>query len=345
MTSNNTNKTSLPFRPLSLRDFSRYAKHLAWVIQEPLQSSQNLLAKIYGYSGFYELKKVMEQTTGEPGPFLFTGGHYNRILKIIKDHREAKDKALNERDCAAMEIGLFERPEWHRKHFDRHKQKMLVLSGEDRRSPDLTVSDYATVAPHFDAQRQYVLLFTKLGRGIYDAAIELIGFHRFPDLYIREQKLLQLLDISHRHPNNPWPFSLFFIYCAFDKTRHFHDMEEPYWYAPKTRRTNATCEDISLFEQVKHCVSLFEDIYCGHANDAANPNLVVTEGDYGGDTYCWPNLLFYGIHLALTLGEVDTSRQWLAILSAIEQKEGVERAKYILEYVDEIRARTPICSN
>lgn len=61
MTDINPVQSVLPFKPKSLHDFNRYAKNLAWLIREPYQKSQDLLAKIYGYSGFHELKRTLTE--------------------------------------------------------------------------------------------------------------------------------------------------------------------------------------------------------------------------------------------------------------------------------------------
>lgn len=72
------------FRPASEEDFFSYAKNLAWLRRLPLQASQELLARIYGYPGTHELRAVL-RGPGEPGPFSpplysFTRGYPKRTL-------------------------------------------------------------------------------------------------------------------------------------------------------------------------------------------------------------------------------------------------------------------------
>jgi len=56
------------FRPESLSHFKEVAKNLAWLLERPVQKCQEDLARIYRYSGFYELQQVLTQP-GTPGPF------------------------------------------------------------------------------------------------------------------------------------------------------------------------------------------------------------------------------------------------------------------------------------
>ena len=60
------------FRPTSKKDFSRYARDLSWLIKEPLQKTQGMLARMYGYGSLHELQMNMAKP-GEPGPFDIVG--------------------------------------------------------------------------------------------------------------------------------------------------------------------------------------------------------------------------------------------------------------------------------
>jgi hypothetical protein len=59
---------STRFRPETKEAFSLYAGNLAACLNIPLQSSQELLARLYGYANLHELLGVLK-TPAPPGPF------------------------------------------------------------------------------------------------------------------------------------------------------------------------------------------------------------------------------------------------------------------------------------
>jgi hypothetical protein len=59
---------STRFRPETKEAFSLYAGNLAACLDIPLQSSQELLARLYGYANLHELLAVLK-TPAPPGPF------------------------------------------------------------------------------------------------------------------------------------------------------------------------------------------------------------------------------------------------------------------------------------
>lgn len=56
------------FRPASMADFTRYARDLGEMLEQPLQAAQQLLAKLYGYADLHELK-ISLSVAGEAGPY------------------------------------------------------------------------------------------------------------------------------------------------------------------------------------------------------------------------------------------------------------------------------------
>ncbi|WP_454914411.1 hypothetical protein [Variovorax gossypii] len=56
------------FRPPTEADFSRRAKSLSAILDHPLQATQNLLARIYGYMDLHDLQLQLKKP-GDPGPY------------------------------------------------------------------------------------------------------------------------------------------------------------------------------------------------------------------------------------------------------------------------------------
>lgn len=68
----NVRSSTLTFRPASPADFIDYAKHLSKLTGTSLPRSEQLLARLYGYSGLHELQAEMEKP-GAPGPYVKFG--------------------------------------------------------------------------------------------------------------------------------------------------------------------------------------------------------------------------------------------------------------------------------
>jgi hypothetical protein len=145
MTNSQASPSSIRFRPISKQDLSRYARHLAWLIEEPYQKTQGLLARIYGYANFHELQVELAKA-GLPGPFdedqpneMIPDGNNSktlsniaqrrrlRILEIISDYKGVDIANLSSRYQNAADIGLFKSPVYHRKDFRLVRDREDVL--------------------------------------------------------------------------------------------------------------------------------------------------------------------------------------------------------------------------
>ncbi len=197
MNDHTSNENSLPFRPVSLTDFKRYAKNLSWLIEVSIQTTHNLLAEIYGFANYHQLKKTLDSDPqAEPGLFdaqikhssitqypnkagivdmLAISHRSNRILEILSKYRGGQRyEKLTKRDWQAKEIGLFEEPEVHRYLFQKEKQKYLVLAGAETQGPLLNVTDYAQIDLRDDDYGECFLAFTTEGKAIFDAVDTLL---------------------------------------------------------------------------------------------------------------------------------------------------------------------------
>lgn len=169
------------FRPASHNDFSRYARNLSWLLQEPLQKCQELLAQIYGYSNLHELHAVLE-LPGHGGPFddEFEPGTDRDRLGRARDKRlldlvcQAKRRGLAQLDprhWLARELGLFCTPREHRARVRQLRARYALLDGPPPAHP-VALHDYIEVIP--DPGRGRCLALTQLCRDVLDAAKSLL---------------------------------------------------------------------------------------------------------------------------------------------------------------------------
>ena len=135
----------IAYRPISKAEFSRYAKNFSWLIQLPLQRSQELLARAYGYRDYYGLRADLMKG-GEPGPFdcnwsIPEGrGDIPHVLPNVAGRRERLQELLEQtfdehepgapnvsvlttRQADALDIGLFDIPPIHRQLVKTMRQK------------------------------------------------------------------------------------------------------------------------------------------------------------------------------------------------------------------------------
>jgi hypothetical protein len=120
--------SSIRFRPLNPGAFTDYAKHLAWLLEAPLQRSQELLARIYGYADVHELQQVL-QLPATAGPF--TGDdrardrlRLSRIRAEVAEFQKKPWTELTQREQTTASMALFAPPAVHRERF-----AMLSLDG------------------------------------------------------------------------------------------------------------------------------------------------------------------------------------------------------------------------
>ena len=117
------------FRPESVGDFSQRSRRLSKWLGLPYQQSQELLARIYGYSNFHELRVQLERP-GSPGPFDDPGAelansierpwsdHESRITQLIAQCKGINVSQLTLHDRAVASMGLFQKASQHRATFN-----------------------------------------------------------------------------------------------------------------------------------------------------------------------------------------------------------------------------------
>jgi hypothetical protein len=102
------------FRPESASDFSQRSRRLSKWLGLPYQQSQELLARIYGYSNFHELRVQLERP-GAAGPFDDSGA--SRITQLIAECKGISVSQLTPHDRAVASMGLFQKASQHRATF------------------------------------------------------------------------------------------------------------------------------------------------------------------------------------------------------------------------------------
>ena len=137
------------FRPESARDFSQRSRRLSKWLGLPYQQSQELLARVYGYSNFHELRVQLERP-GSPGPFddcdaeLANGierprsDHESRIMPLVAEFKGINVSRLTPHDRAVASMGLFQKASHHRATFNALTKR---TQNDLRSSPTLSVPE------------------------------------------------------------------------------------------------------------------------------------------------------------------------------------------------------------
>jgi hypothetical protein len=114
------------FRPESVRDFSQRSRRLSRWLGLRYQRAQELLARIYGYSDFHELRRELERP-GTPGPFddsdptvstAAERGRESRIAHLIAELKGVNEFHLTAHERAVASMGLFRQAAQHRLMFN-----------------------------------------------------------------------------------------------------------------------------------------------------------------------------------------------------------------------------------
>ena len=127
------------FRPESVGDFSQRSRRLSKWLGLPYQQTQELLARIYGYSNFHELR-VQLGRPGSPGPFddSRAADHESRITQLIAQCKGISVSGLALHDRAVASMGLFQKASQHRATF---KALTKRTQNDFQNSPTLSVPE------------------------------------------------------------------------------------------------------------------------------------------------------------------------------------------------------------
>jgi|GEM_PF-2616597 hypothetical protein len=343
-----SNKPSIAkFRPASKEDFSKYARNLSAILEEPVQKAQEILARIYGYADLHELQVDLQKPCESPGPYdeewmarvvskdksepmIDLGRRENIVLSVVAKFKGVTVNDLNRRFWDAREIGLFQTPGGHRKAFQQVRDKHKVIMGTEGDGETLSVFDYASIDA--TTEGEVVAYFTALGKAIYDAVTEII-----PDEHNSSERILEGaergLSLHQKHPNNPWVLG---VYLASVSRILFQSQWDEFWDSnkrpfdadPRFKRY-AKEYALELLPLAKKAVRLFSLFYGAHKKRAADHRLVSFNYEFGSDTFYWPATLFWGGKIALNAGEDALAYRWLSAHRKIVESDSFGARYYL----------------
>lgn len=191
------------FRPSSRADFSERSKNVARLLQQPLQKTQEFLARIFGFPDLHALQAELVRVEADPeshppGPFmdaLMAGLRQEFDPEVTRlkgkgvrfvNEAERDNHLLSatiefcfgdvnhfpaDRQWDVREIDLFGSLDQHRVSFARIRDKWRLLDAADSEAEptpsDLDSSDYAHLEIRPSGRR--VLRFTPAGQAVNDA--------------------------------------------------------------------------------------------------------------------------------------------------------------------------------
>ncbi|HQR21915.1 MAG TPA: hypothetical protein PKV98_13660 [Burkholderiaceae bacterium] len=309
-----------------MADFHAYAKNLAWLIEEPLQSTQELLSRIYGFANLHELQQVMSRPGHagfENAPpdrdsstiYFWTPELGNRILDLVKERKGLPSLAELPRRCwLARDIGLFGNGHEHRRAFRRIKVPLEVGSGQGPSGTGLSVRDYATLETDYEGKT--IPTFTEIGAAVFRAALDLVPDQRSWNYdQTPPEKVASALDaLAERYPQNPWVpaikvtslAEIFFLGGWADNPRHDAEGNWLDFDAHDGHLKHGERNAVWLLTDAKRSIALFEDLLGESADKTADFRLATTDGD----TSTWPSLLYWGARIAAYAGDTALAIKW-----------------------------------
>jgi hypothetical protein len=364
------------FLPESAADFKARAKNLAWLLQSPLQETQNLLARIYGFSDLHDIQQVLEQMMQgegghEPGPYqeyhdaLFfsrdpkvQGGAYengmafdplraNYLIEVAANYAGAEignpNRQIPQRFSEIINIGLFHSPEGHRGRFRRVKTALNSEEGVFMDPPGGDGSDYFQVG--YASDGSVVLAFTRAGAAVHS------GLSRLAETFGRDGDwkayAVALRKIADSHPANPWVHSAELEVLGpscWQVGWEEDNLSERAWdrdadpgYAQRGPRFAER-----MLRVARLSIEMFEDVLGGERRKVATYKLVTHVGTDGYDNYAYLASLFWGGIAALNLGQLDLARRWLhANMSAVDGSDSFG-ARYYLAAANLVAGKGPV---
>lgn len=312
------------FRPYSLADFHAFAKNLAWLIEEPLHKSQELLARMYGYSSLHELQQAMKKP-GDAGfefpdravvsgmSSMLTPEIGTRLLHMVAEAKGLESlEGLPKRCWDVREIALYGTAKEHREAFRQVKGPIAVLAGEEQEGGQPDLHDYAVV--EVSAEGNKVVKFTVLGRHVFNAARELVSRDNLSNSLLIEQATKDLAQLAARHPRNPWVHAMKAVGLAevsyvsgwADNLEASQEWGFDLDADPAFLR-NEAADAARLLPAVKESFRLFEELLGKNAS-VTSAGYHYTSDDAGSETLV--SLLYWGTRVASAAGDYKLAVKW-----------------------------------
>jgi hypothetical protein len=332
--------TVVRFRPTSTSDFSRYAKALSYVIEEPWQVGQDILAKAYGFVDLHALQQEMKRP-GDPGPYSPDidehtsqplGPEYGAtrtarndwLLRLVSGWKGlSRVGELDSRYALVTGLELFSRPPVHRAAFRNIRARLRKFQGTADGSVKRTGSE-----PSYNAQADYV----SWGTDMYGGAIPLftsegqVIFASFEWLlkHVDEENIAVfgpydeededefegaegLLATIEDHPDFIWlPAKLIAqqapLYLQDGWAQHLPVGPDGFGSedARPQYRAHQRENSLLLLPYLQATVEDFREFYAGITNLAS-----WQEASHRADTRAWPELLYWGGRIAMNAGKPE----------------------------------------
>lgn len=330
------------FVPASTPEFSERAKRLARLLDLPLQTSQEALARIYGFATLHEVQQVIKakEVAGpyaedllsiewEPrGAGLFgvaMSADVARKKRLYAVLLEVMDEGPDEdrRVSDAAEAGLFSRPPAHRKEFHRVLAKQAVRYGSvaGGRHP----SEYARYVTRPDGEGYFE--FTALGQSVADVLSDL-GMESVSD-YAGYAAELNLLNAGH--PSNPWVRTEWLQHhCVASWQGGWADYlhsEHPVGYPTEDaeRRFQTSGADARhWYEEARKTIALYQDLIRAPSTGVRQPH----SASLNSDDASFLQALYWGGRTALQLGLYGVAKRWLGRCLTADKRDAMGARYY-----------------
>lgn len=296
------------FVPTSAQDYSRRAKHLAWITQRPLQHCQELLARAYGYGDAHELRAIMAAEHGSDEPQMpwieqvgrqmqMANAFNHRILHVLAGGETPADlMRLSRREWLARDIGLTEPWQAHKTAFARVRNQILIASGED---PDAlqgtTPLDYGRA--YHTAAGDYTIALTEAGQAVRDVLLWWYEDEEGANPISWRAQRVRIDALRARHPANPWLVADAALTLGHALARDGDDSPEAW---------------AEVLAEARSAISLFERILSlEQCTKYAGAKLYSRGFGFGNEAFSYPSTLYYAGVAALN---TDHLREAIAFL-------------------------------
>lgn len=283
-----------------MQDFNSTARDFSSAYGLKLSSSQEHLARLYGYEDFHELRVHLAKNP-PPGP-------YRGEIDIGVAIARMTGNGIQERDGTTIwpvgrrgleDLAIFDRAHdrraWMRFQdaIDRELDPGFISPGNN-----LPVDEYVEFvveeALYLDGQQtEGKFVQTALGRRVWEALTHLTeGFDDLSELHERQRVVDDVRRIMDNHPNNPYPAAvLVSLYAANrDWSDSSADVRQAQWLLPFAKKS----------------VDLFVSVIPKGFRGEIEPKLV----GHWIENYSYSSVLYFGGIIADVAGNTALAKKW-----------------------------------
>lgn len=311
------------FVPESAQDFTRRAKHLAWITERPLQQSQENLARAYGYSGAHELRATIDSNRDvevsedvSESSWLATVGRRmqmerefgDRLLHVLAGGETRADLAqLTHRDWLSRDIGFTEPWPEHKRQFARLKNSLLMeAAAEPDELRGAVPGDYGRA--FVTSAGDYTIALTAAGQAVRDVLGRWYEEEEGPKAISMAAQRARIDALRARHPANPWLIADTVLSMGYTLGRAEDD-------------SSAAWQDV--LAEARHAIALFERIISTEQSAKyAGAKLISSGFGYGNEAYSYPSTLFYAGVAALNTERLREAVEYLERAYLTDTRDG-----------------------